>query len=53
MCENSDVHAENAIDVESIELLIPSSEEIYVRPFPDVDGQKKQVSTGRRTGPLW
>jgi len=28
-------------------------EEIYVRPFPDVDGGRWQVSTGGGTRPLW
>jgi Tol biopolymer transport system component len=30
-----------------------SGEEIYVRPFPNVDGPKTQVSTGGGTRPLW
>ncbi len=28
-------------------------DEIYVRPFPDVDGGRWQVSTGGGTRPLW
>ena len=29
------------------------SEEIYVRPFPDIDAGRWQVSTGGGTQPLW
>ena len=29
------------------------NEEIYVRPFPDIDGGRWQVSTGGGTQPLW